>query len=191
MSAPNGARGHRFDPARAGRLDDPDRFTYLAPAAVASLLDTPPNGTLLDFGAGTGTYALALAALRPDIRIVALDIEPEMLRLLGQKDGAQRIECAGPERLAGYAGSIDRVIAINVLHELGHADLRALFAIAHAETRFAFIDWNADVERPSGPAKDRLYGPSEAAEHLASFGFMPERTESYPYQYGLLGRIAR
>ncbi len=189
MSAPYGARGRRFDPARADRLDDPDRFTYLSAEQVATVLDAPPDATVIDFGAGTGTYALALGALRPDLRIVALDIEPAMLERLAQKDGAEHIVRGGPELLTAYHQKFERVLAINVLHELGDADLRALFAATRDDARIAFIDWDADVERPIGPDKERVYGPADAAEHLAPFGFVVEDVTRFAYQYALFGRV--
>jgi SAM-dependent methyltransferase len=188
MRSSHGARGHRFDAARAARLDEPERLAYLPPERIAALLDAPAAAIVLDFGAGTGTYALALAKLRPDVRVVALDIQPEMLALLQQKDGAEAIVCGGPELLESYAGRVDRVMAINVLHEVDDAGLRALFAAAGPQTRLVFIDWNADVERPAGPAKEHVYSPAEATERLAPFGFAVERVELFPFHYGLFGR---
>jgi len=190
LSPEHGARGHRFDHARAARLDDPERLTYLPPERVAALLDVPPGGIVLDFGAGTGTYALALHALRPDVRVLALDIQPEMLAMIRQKERASAIECGGPELLDAYAGRIDRVMAINVLHELDDAALRSLLDAAGPQTRLAFIDWNADVERPAGPASAHVYNPREAADRLTALGFLVERVELLPYHYGLLGRRA-
>jgi hypothetical protein len=87
------------------------------------------------------------------------------------------------------AGKIDRVFAINVLHELEDEHVRALFAALAPGARAIFIDWNADVERPAGPAKEHLYGPAEAERYLTPLGFTLERTTLFPYQYALYGRI--
>jgi len=74
-----------FDPARAGQLDDPARLAYLPPLDLLRLLDPPAGTAVLDFGAGTGTYAIALARLRPDLRIIAMDEQPQMLAHLKRK----------------------------------------------------------------------------------------------------------
>jgi SAM-dependent methyltransferase len=180
----------RFDPARAQRLDDPARFAYLPPADVVAFVDAPPNAVVLDYGTGTGTYAIAFAQQRPDCTVVGLDSQPEMLAMLRAKPDAARVQSGGPELLTTLAGTIDRVMAINVLHELEDEHVRALFAALRPAARVAFIDWNADVERPAGPAKEHLFGPAEAERYLVPFGFTLQRTQVFPYHYALLGAIS-
>jgi SAM-dependent methyltransferase len=184
-----GSRGRRFDAARAARLDEPERFTYLPPATLVQFLDAPTGATVLDFGTGTGTYAIAFAQARPDCRVVGIDVQPEMLALLRAKPDAARVRSGGPELLAELTGSIDRVLALNVLHELEEQHLRELFAALAPGARVAVVDWNADVERPSGPPAAHLYGPADASRHLAAFGFVLERELMLPYHYALYGRI--
>ena len=170
----------RFDPSRAQRLDDPARFAYLSVADVVAFVDAPPNGVVVDFGTGTGTYALGFAQARPDCTVVGIDVQPEMLEMLRAKPDAARVRSGGPEMLARLSGTIDRVFAINVLHELDDEHIRELFAALGPAARVVFIDWNADVERPAGPPKERLYGPDEAERHLARLGFVLERRTLFP-----------
>ena len=59
---------HPFDPARAVLLDDPSRFEYLSPISLIALLDLDVSDTLVDFGTGTGTYAIEVARARPDVQ---------------------------------------------------------------------------------------------------------------------------
>ena len=54
--AHHGARGRRFDAARAQRLDEPERLEYLRPERVVAFVDAPPNATVVDFGTGTNDY---------------------------------------------------------------------------------------------------------------------------------------
>ena len=82
----------RFNPQRAAKLDDPARFEYLPPEEIARLLDVPAGGKLVDFGTGTGTYAIELARLRPDIEVIAVDELPEMLARLRAKLAAAALE---------------------------------------------------------------------------------------------------
>jgi ubiquinone/menaquinone biosynthesis C-methylase UbiE len=186
----HGARQkERFNPQRAARLDDPARFEYLPVEEVARLLEIPAGGRLVDFGTGTGTYAIELARRRPDIEVVALDELPEMLDRLRAKPQA-----ALPNLhplLAAQARSLqpaDRVLALNVLHELGDAALRALGALLKPQGAALFIDWNAQAERPVGPPADHLYSPAEAQERLERFGFEIEHQELFPYQYAFRAR---
>lgn len=177
----------RFDPARAARLDDPERLVYLAVGDVLSLLDAPRGTRLLDFGTGTGTYALEIARLRPDLHVIAFDEQPEMLDMLQAKLRAE------PQHNVTVmpAGShdipvVERVLALNVLHELGDSALRELAKAVAVRGRALFIDWNGDVERPVGPPKDHVYGVEDARARLRSNGFTILQERLFPYHYALL-----
>jgi SAM-dependent methyltransferase len=178
-----------FDPSRAARLDDPERFTYLAPDDVIAFVDAPPNAVVLDFGTGTGTYALAFARTRPDCTVIGLDIQPAMIEYLRAKPDAALVRSGGPELLDALRGTIDRVFAINVLHELEDHHLRALFGALAPDALATFIDWNPAVDRPAGPAAENLYDLTEAERFLGSAGFATESTRTLRYHYALRGRI--
>lgn len=181
----------RFDPARAARLDDPARFAYLPIADVVALLDAPHRGVLVDFGAGTGTYAIEIALVRPDLRIVALDEQPEMLDLLRAKLEVAfvgNVEPAAPDALPRWRGRADRVLGINVLHELGDAALSDLRSLLKDDGKVVFIDWNSAVERSVGPPADHVYSPAEAVERVQQHGFEPLERRMFPYQYAIVAR---
>jgi SAM-dependent methyltransferase len=187
----HGARQpERFNPERASRLDDPARFEYLPPEEVAKMLDVPTGGKLLDFGTGTGTYAIELARLRPDIEVIALDEQPEMLRLLRAKPVAAQLanlKPVLPEDISAYRGKMDRVLALNVLHELGDEALRNLKALLGPGGKALFIDWNAAVERPAGPPADHVYSPADGRRRLEQMGFAIRGEKLFPYHYSILG----
>jgi SAM-dependent methyltransferase len=182
----------RFDPQKADRLDDPSRFAYLPPERIVALLDLPRGGTLVDFGAGTGTFAIRVAQARPDVTVVALDEQPEMLDRLRAKPEAKslaNLRLAMPDALAGLRGRADRVLAMNVLHELGDEALASLAALLEPDGFAIFVDWNADVDRPVGPPRDHVYGPREAVERLENRGYSTEILEAMPYHYVLRARL--
>ncbi|HXH48839.1 MAG TPA: class I SAM-dependent methyltransferase [Terriglobia bacterium] len=179
----------RFNPERASRLDDPARFEYLPPHDVAMMLDVPAGGTVLDFGTGTGTYAIELAQLRPDVEVIAFDEQPEMLDLLRAKPAARELANltpALPEDIPTYKGKIDRVLALNVLHELGDDALHNLNALLKAGGVALFIDWNSEVDRPAGPPADHLYSPAEGRRRLEQMGFRIRDEKLFPYHYSIL-----
>ncbi|HKT11410.1 MAG TPA: class I SAM-dependent methyltransferase [Terriglobia bacterium] len=186
----HGARQpERFNPERASRLDDPARFEYLPPKEVARMLDIPTGGKLLDFGTGTGTYAIELARLRPDVEVIALDEQPEMLGLLQAKPAAAELTNLKPVLSAGmanYRGKIDRVLALNVLHELGDEALQTVKAMLGSGGAALFIDWNAEIERPAGPPADHIYSPTEGRRRLEQMGFKIRSKKLFLYHYSIL-----
>jgi SAM-dependent methyltransferase len=188
----HGARQpHRFDPARAALLDDPARLAWVPPEEVLRLLAAPEAGLVVDFGAGTGMYAAALARLRPDLRVLALDEQPPMLERLAARaasEGLANVEPIGPEALAGVSGRVDRVLALNVLHELGDDALKALVALLRPEGAALIIDWNAEVERPAGPRRDHVYTPAEAEARLARVGVPTAAPAAFPYHHAFVVR---
>lgn len=188
----HGARQkERFNPERASKLDDPARFEYLPAQEIERLLDVPSGGKLVDFGTGTGTYAIELARLHPDVEVIALDELPAMLDRLRAKPVAAALTNL-KSMLISEAGDlekkVDRVLALNVLHELGDEALQNLGALLKTDGAALFIDWNAGVERPAGPPADHLYTPREARERLERMGFKIELEHSFSYHYGFRAR---
>jgi SAM-dependent methyltransferase len=189
----HGARQPRhFDPARAPLLDDPARFEYLPPGEVEKLLNAPSGAVVVDFGTGTGTYALELARRRPDIEVIALDEQPEMLALLKAKHGAENLanlRPSLPSELFGLQAFADRVMALNVLHEASDEALESIRIMLKPEGLALWIDWNAAVDRPVGPPRDHVYTPEEARARLEGFEFQIDREFTFLFHYGFLTRV--
>jgi 2-polyprenyl-3-methyl-5-hydroxy-6-metoxy-1,4-benzoquinol methylase len=191
----HGARQpERFDPARAVLLDDPVRFDYLPPDEVFATLAAPSGGRVVDFGTGTGAYAIKLALRRPDLDVIVLDEQQEMLELLQAKPAAQKLPNLKPVHTAEIArlrGTADRVLALNVLHEVGDEALRTMAALLKSNGLLVVIDWNAGVERPVGPPRDHVYTTAEARERLAHANLQIESELIFKYHYGLVARRAQ
>ncbi len=190
----HGARQpERFDPARATLLDDPRRFEYLPPDEVCEMLAAPSGGRVVDFGAGTGTYAIELAQRRPDLDVIALDEQQEMLKLLQAKPAAHRLgnlSSVHTAEIAQLRGTADRVLALNVLHEVGDEALRTMAALLKPDGILLVIDWNAGIERPVGPPGDHVYTAAEARERLARAGLRIQSERMFKYHYALVGCCA-
>ena len=183
----------RFDPARAAILDDEARFAYVSPERLLAELDPAPSSTLVDFGTGTGLYAIACAARRPDLRVVALDEQPAMLeyaRAAVARAQAGNVEVRDPTALEELRGRADAVLALNVLHELGDDALEAVRTLLSTLGTALFVDWNAEVERPIGPPRDHVYAPAEAARRLAAAGFATQVRAALPYHFAIAARRA-
>ena len=97
-------------------------------------LGVKPGMTICDMGCGNGFYALQLATMvGPKGRVLAVDIQPEMLKLLRVRMEQQGIENITPilgslhnPRLP--TGEIDLMLCVDVYHEFSHPEhmLRAM-----------------------------------------------------------------
>lgn len=192
-SARTGARQpDAFNPARAALLDDPRRFDYLSVAQVLVMLQAPPGGVVVDFGTGTGTFAIEVAKRRGDLHIVALDEQPGMLELLRAKPEVNRLpnlEAILTDEIDRFALAADRILALNVLHELGDDALRQIKNLLKPLGTVLFIDWDSSIERPVGPPRDHTYNGAEARARLEGFGFHVEPMISAKYHFVLRARI--
>ena len=182
----------RFDPARAAILDDPARFGYVPVDTLLSMLEIPAGGTLVDFGTGTGLYAIEIARRRPDVRVLALDEQPQMLAHVRDaiaRSGLSNIEPVSSEALGPMLGSADRILALNVLHELGDHALEEVRVLLADGGKVVFVDWNAEAERPVGPPRDHVYDANDAAHRVTAARFSVIERRTLAYHYALLAKV--
>ena len=86
----------------AGWLDRPEREQEERPSVLIRNLGLAPADVVADIGAGTGYFSLRIAPLVPEGKVVAVDIQPEMLDIIRGKQResgiAQRRAGAGSDR---------------------------------------------------------------------------------------------
>ncbi len=106
----------------AGWLDRPSRVLQERPQAAIEALELAPTDVVADVGAGTGYFARRIAPLVPQGKVLAVDIQPEMLALLQAELAAQGIENVEP--VLGQPddpnlppGSIDLALMVDAYHE--------------------------------------------------------------------------
>jgi ubiquinone/menaquinone biosynthesis C-methylase UbiE len=105
-------------------LDRADRERTEPRERILEALHIAPGEAIADVGAGTGYYTLALARrVGPGGRVVATDLQPEMLRMLGAKvraAGLANVETVlATEAEAGLGRSaFDLALMVDVYHEL-------------------------------------------------------------------------
>jgi 2-polyprenyl-3-methyl-5-hydroxy-6-metoxy-1,4-benzoquinol methylase len=188
----SGARQpQRFDPARAHKLLDPEREEWLPSARIISLLALESGMRLLDFGTGSGALAVPLARAHPGVEVWALDEQPRMLERLRDYAGKpfpENLHPILPDELHDAGGRFERVLAVNLLHELGDAALATLTTQVRTGGFALVIDWDAETERPVGPPADHVFSASEAETRLAATGLLVESIGGFAYHYAFICR---
>ena len=76
----------------------------------------PSGGRVVDVAPGSGAFAIAVAAMAPNADVVAVDADPEALRLVQRKRGADRVTWLGgrADALPLPDASADRVVVHSV-----------------------------------------------------------------------------
>ena len=184
-----------FDPRKAARLDDPARERWLPSSVIVALLRPRAGERVLDYGTGTARYAIAVARRHPEVSVVAYDVSEEMLAIARTRvrdAGLHNVAVAGPESSDLHPRWFDRILAANVLHEIGMEDLRRLGSLLRIEGFALVIDWDATVARDVGPPPEHVYSPDEALERLRDAGFSAEIVvePAFPYHYVLRARAS-
>ena len=191
---PGRKQPHPFDPHRAAVLDDPEREKWLPAARIVELLDVHEGMRVLDYGAGTGRTALAIARAHPDAAVVAFDIQQRMLDILDariRESTLQNIRAAGPEPSDVDENSFDRVLGVHILHEIDDEHLEHIRHALKPGGMLLMIDWDRDAKRNFGPPPDHVHSSGEALERLRRSGFTPERLSAPEFPYSLVLRAIR
>jgi ubiquinone/menaquinone biosynthesis C-methylase UbiE len=117
------------------------------------LAGVPDGGTVVDVGGGTGTFAIDLAATRPDIEVVVVDGAPQALELAQAKPGADRVRWQHglAAELPLPDASADAVVMSLLLHHLVPDAKRGALADAHRVLRPTGRLHVADWGRPRDP----------------------------------------
>jgi predicted methyltransferase len=110
----------------ANWLDRATREQEEAPERALQLIGIQPGMVVADVGAGTGYMTMRLARLvGPAGKVYANDLQPEMLRLIQDKAGTERLSnveiVQGTDTDARLPdNAIDLVLLVDVYHELWH-----------------------------------------------------------------------
>ncbi len=182
----------KFDPARAHMLDAPEREQYLPTDALVALLELQGGETVVDYGAGTGRLTIPVArVLRDGGRVVAVDSSREMLGHLRTRLDAGAnvvVEHVPDDAVPLPDGAADRVLAVNLLHEVrGERALDEMRRLVARDGFVLVVDWERDRPRDAGPPDELLYDAAEATALLADAGLLarPAPVE-LPFHFALI-----
>jgi ubiquinone/menaquinone biosynthesis C-methylase UbiE len=143
----------------AGWLERPEREKEEHPARLIKALKLKAGDVVADIGAGSGYHAFRMAPLvGPKGKILAVDIQPEMLDLIRQK--MERTRVSNIEPVLGKIDdpklpreSADLILMVDVYHEFSHPyEMTAkMLEALKPGGRLAFVEFR--LEDPKVPIK--------------------------------------
>jgi predicted methyltransferase len=187
---------HRFEHAEqwAPEFDDPARDAWQRPKDVVDAMEIQPGMTVADIGAGTGYFEPWLSrAVGATGSVLALDVEPDMVRYLNERATRERLTNVRPALVPmddpklPVAG-VDRVLIVDTWHHIpdreGYAaKLRSGLKVGG----MAFVvDFKLDAKH--GPPPQHRLAAEQVARELAAGGFLARVTATnLPEQYIVVG----
>jgi precorrin-6B methylase 2 len=106
-------------------LERPGREWQEEPDQVIAALDLQPDDIVADIGAGTGYFSFRLSSQLPQGKVLAIDIQPEMidiLQFLKQENNIDNVETVlgDPQNPHLAAQSIDLALMVDAYHEFAY-----------------------------------------------------------------------
>jgi ubiquinone/menaquinone biosynthesis C-methylase UbiE len=184
---------HSFGDAEkwAHVFDDPKRDAWQKPHEVIRALELKPDAVVADIGAGTGYFAVRLANMHPEATVLAVDVEPDMVRYLGERARREGLKNLKP--VTGRAddprlpAKVDLALFVDVYHHIEQREryFRQLAVSLKPGARLAVIDFRLDS--PEGPPTAARVAPERVKSELAKAGYVLRAEHAFlPYQYFLV-----
>ena len=184
---------HRFGDAErwAQVFDDPARDRWQKPDEVIAALGLAPDDVVADIGAGTGYFAVRLAAAVPQGKVYGVDLEPDMVKYLAER--ARREQLPNLVAILGAADEprlpekVDLILMVDVYHHIEDRGryFRGLHGSLGPDGRVAVIDFRMDS--PVGPPKAARIEAQRVIDELRGAGYrLAQEYEFLPNQYFLV-----
>jgi len=169
---------HSFSGAEhwARVFDDPERDAWQKPHQVIEALELKPDAEVADIGAGTGYFSVRLAHFVPRGRVYAVDIEPDMVKYLGdraRREGLKNLTAvAATSADARLPRRVDLILMVDTYHHLARREdyFRKLAQSLNHGGRVAIIDFNA--QSAMGPPPAERVSSARVIQEMAAAGFL-------------------
>lgn len=152
-------RPHRFEAGSKELLMDEERRKRQSPESVLGRTDASGGQVWADLGCGVGYFSIPLARTGP--KVVAIDAQREMLdellSLVGDVGNICPVLADFPP-LPLTDSSLDRVLMVNVLHEVENRELIAweIFRVLRPGGRLFLVDFQKKDTPHGPPVSERL-----------------------------------
>jgi ubiquinone/menaquinone biosynthesis C-methylase UbiE len=189
---------HRFENAEAWAkvFDDPARDAWQRPDEVVALLALQPGMTVADLGAGTGYFEARLsAAVGPGGRVLALDVEADMVRYMKERATREALQNVEPRQVASddpglEPASVDRVLVVDTWHHVADRPAYAAKLAAALEPGGFVMIVDFTQESALGPPVAMRVRQEEVVADLQAGGLTAEVVagETLPEQFVVIGK---
>ncbi|MFC1873698.1 class I SAM-dependent methyltransferase [Chloroflexota bacterium] len=151
-----------FDIKQAHKLDNPGRVRDLRPQELLkNMAEINKGNTCVDFGSGTGMFALPMAELvGSEGKVFAIDNSTEMLAYISAKNPPTNLTLLHSDVVrTGLDSQIaDICLMASILHEIQEPGnlIAEAFRLLKSDGRLVIVEWKAELDSPGPPRKKRI-----------------------------------
>lgn len=167
----------KFDPKKLQKLNNPQRLMDIPPDYVWQKVNRKKPGVLVDIGAGTAFFSVALLQQSPTSTIYACDSSEVMINWVKEHISPKYPNIIPIKSEENYVplddGSADLVFMINLHHELDNPTLMVeeTRRILKPDGKILVIDWKKK-DMPEGPPVKIRCSPEHVKDQLVNAGFI-------------------
>ena len=173
-----------------GWLERTDREKEEAPSKAIALLELAPDAVLADIGAGSGYYSFRIAPKLPRGKVVAVDIQPEMLDFLKTESVKLGVTNVQPhlgaiDDVKLPPASIDAALMVDAYHEFDHPVemLASLRSALKPKGRIYLLEYRAEDDNvPIKPHHKMTEAQARKEFEAAGFRFVVNKPD-LPWQH--------
>lgn len=176
-----------------GWLERDEREQEEAPTRAIKALELPRNAVIADIGAGSGYYAFRISPQVPEGKVIAVDIQPEMLTYL--KDRAKQLSITNVEPHLGSIddlklvdASLDAALLVDAYHEFSHPAemLASMYRALKPGGHIYLLEFRAEDPRvPIKPLHKMTESQARVEFEGAGFRFLSNKRH-LPWQHFMI-----
>ncbi len=166
----------KFDPKKLKKLNNPDRLLDIPPEYIRSISTIETADTMVEIGAGTAFFSIALLPVFTPSVVYACDVSQVMLEWMKENvspNYPKIIPLKAEETVVPLDdGTADLVYMINLHHELEDpaATLKDAYRLLKPDGRIIIVDWKKE-KMTEGPPERIRYSPEGVKDQLTDSGF--------------------
>lgn len=170
-------------------LEREDRSAWQKPDEVINVLGLTGDETVVDLGAGSGYFAFRFAKALPLGKVIAADVEPEMIRHIHHRamtEGVENIEARLIDvGVPSIPSNVNLVFICDVLHHVSDrpAWLATIVKAMSSEAKLILIEFK-EGNLPEGPPESMKIPREQLVKLVTDAGLVlsNEHAQLLPYQ---------
>jgi ubiquinone/menaquinone biosynthesis C-methylase UbiE len=177
----------------AGWLERPSREETEQPKKVLASLGLKPTDVVADIGAGTGYFSFRISPMVLQGKVLAVDVQPEMIKVLNGLKKDRKISNVQPVKGTITnpnlpTAAVDLVLMVDTYHEFSHPRemMQAIVKSLKPGGRVVLLEYRG--EDPNVPIKNvHKMTQDQVRKEMAAVNLTWKETKDFlPYQHLLI-----